>query len=176
MRIAIIFVIFITSFAFTPLVNAAAFMPSASYQVCFTPGEDCTSLIVREIANAKKSIYVQAYSFTSPAIAKALADASHKGIAVNIILDKSQVKHNQYSSATYFQHQNIPLYIDNKPAIAHNKVMIIDQQTVITGSFNFTKAAQHKNAENVIIINDDHLAERYLANWNRRKEISIPVN
>ena len=151
-------------------------MPNASYEVCFTPGADCTSLITSEITNAKKSIYVQAYSFTSPAIAKALADARHKGISVNIILDKSQIKQNQYSSATYFQHQNIPLYIDNKPAIAHNKVMIIDNHTVITGSFNFTKAAQNKNAENVIIIRDDALAAIYLANWNKRKALSIAVN
>lgn len=176
MRIsAIVTMIVIPTFLSLPGYSSV-FTPGTEYQVCFTPGQDCTALITSEILNAKKSIYVQAYSFTSPAIAKALSDAKHKGVSVNIILDKSQIKHNQYSSATYFQHQNIPLYIDNKPAIAHNKVMIIDEHTVITGSFNFTKAAQEKNAENVIVIHDAGLAALYLANWNKRRELSIQVS
>jgi phosphatidylserine/phosphatidylglycerophosphate/cardiolipin synthase-like enzyme len=89
------------------------------------------------------------YSFTSPAIAKALADAKARGVNVEVILDKSQWTE-KYSGATYLANHKIPVLIDDKHAIAHNKVMIIDGNTVITGSFNFTKAAEEKNAENVI--------------------------
>lgn len=175
MRFTIIFTFLFTFLSFIQAVNAASFTPNATYEICFTPGDNCTALITSEIMKAKKSIYVQAYSFTSAPIASALAAAKKQGIDVNIILDKSQTRQHQYSSATYFQHQHIPLYIDNKPAIAHNKVMIIDNQTVITGSFNFTKAAQEKNAENVIIIHDANLAALYYANWNKRKSLSMPV-
>ena len=59
----------------------------------------------------------------------------------------------------------IPTLIDAKHAIAHNKVMVIDEETVITGSFNFSKAAEQENAENLLIIHDRALAAKYLENW-----------
>jgi len=142
-------------------------------QVCFTPGEDCTGLIVRTIAGAANQIRVQAYSFTSAPIAKALADAERRGIDVRVILDKSQASA-RYTGATYLVHAGVPVSIDDKVAIAHNKVMVIDGQTVITGSFNFTKAAQEKNAENLLVIRDSDLAQQYLANWQARAAVSRP--
>jgi phosphatidylserine/phosphatidylglycerophosphate/cardiolipin synthase-like enzyme len=77
-----------------------------------------------------KQILVQAYSFTSPAIAKALADAKASGVDIEVILDKSQWTE-KYSGATYLANHKIPVLIDDKHAIAHNKVMIIDDNTVI---------------------------------------------
>jgi phosphatidylserine/phosphatidylglycerophosphate/cardiolipin synthase-like enzyme len=61
-------------------------------------------------------------------------------------------------------YQGIPVKIDAQHAIAHNKVMIIDGETVITGSFNFTKAAEENNAENLLVIPDRKLADRYVRN------------
>jgi len=55
--------------------------------------------------------------------------------------------------------------IDAQHAIAHNKVIVIDENIVITGSFNFTKAAESNNAENILVIRDPTLAEKYLKNW-----------
>jgi phosphatidylserine/phosphatidylglycerophosphate/cardiolipin synthase-like enzyme len=83
---------------------------------------------------------------------------------VEVILDKSQ-RTDQYSSATFFHNSGIPVKIDAVHALAHNKVMIIDGEIVITGSFNFTKAAEEKNAENLLVIRDKKLAERYIKNW-----------
>ncbi len=64
--------------------------------------------------------------------------------------------------------------IDDKHAIAHNKVMVIDGQTVITGSFNFTRAAEENNAENMLIIRSRELAYTYGATWQRHAEHSSP--
>ena len=61
----------------------------------------------------------------------------------------------------------MPVWIDAQHAIAHNKIMVIDDATVITGSFNFTKAAEEHNAENLLIIHDPALAARYTENWNQ---------
>lgn len=144
---------------------------NASYDVCFTPSQDCTNLIVKTISAAKKSIFVQAYSFTSAPIAKALVDAKKKGIEVKVILDKSQFS-DQYSSVTFLKNNQINVWNDNSVSIAHNKVMIVDDQTVITGSFNFTKAAQFRNAENVLVITDENLAARYKKNWLKRLAVS----
>jgi hypothetical protein len=83
---------------------------------------------------------------------------------VRVILDKSNL-HEGYSSATFFQHEGVPLLIDSMHAIAHNKIIILDGETVITGSFNFTKSAETRNAENLVIIHDPVLAAQYLQNW-----------
>lgn len=155
--------------------QAHALNPALQIQVCFTPGQNCTQQIVNELANANQSILVQAYSFTSAPIAKALVDASRRGVDVKVILDKSQ-KRAQYSSSTYLINQRIPTWIDHRVAIAHNKVMVIDGKTIITGSFNFTKAAQYKNAENLLIIRDAALAKQYSRNWWNRRLVSKAIS
>jgi phosphatidylserine/phosphatidylglycerophosphate/cardiolipin synthase-like enzyme len=137
-------------------------------QVYFSPHGGCTDAIVKEIAKAKQEILVQAYSFTSKDIAEALVDAKKRGVHVEIILDKSN-RSQRYSAADFTFNMGIPTYIDAQHAIAHNKVIIIDGKTVITGSFNFTKAAEERNAENLLILKDKDLAKHYIDNWNRHK-------
>lgn len=149
----------------------AAKVKNTEVDVCFTPGENCTQLIVNEINNAKKTLNVQAYSFTSAPIAKALLNAHKRGVDVKVILDKSQFKR-KYSSARFFQNNGVPIWKDKKVAIAHNKVMIIDNKLVITGSFNFTKAAQEKNSENLLILRSEVIAKLYQENWKKRCLIS----
>lgn len=85
-----------------------------------------------------------------------------------IILDKSN-ETTKYSAADFTAHAGITTFIDAKHAIAHNKLIIIDGETVITGSFNFTKAAEEKNAENLIILNDKNIAQLFADNWNKHK-------
>jgi phosphatidylserine/phosphatidylglycerophosphate/cardiolipin synthase-like enzyme len=142
-------------------------------QVYFSPNGGVTQAIINEISNAKTEILVQAYSFTSTPIAKALVDAHKRGVKVEAILDKSQRKET-YTEATFLANMGVPTYIDDKHAIAHNKVMIIDKAVVISGSFNFTKAAEEKNAENLLIIKSNELAARYLENWQKHREHSEP--
>jgi phosphatidylserine/phosphatidylglycerophosphate/cardiolipin synthase-like enzyme len=139
--------------------------------VCFTPGDRCAAKIIDHIRQAKEEILMQAYSFTSAPIAKALVEAHKRGVKVEIILDKSQRKE-KYSPADFTAHAGIPTYIDSQHAIAHNKVMVIDRKTVITGSYNFTRAAEEKNAENLLIVESAKLAEEYRTNWMRHKEHS----
>jgi phosphatidylserine/phosphatidylglycerophosphate/cardiolipin synthase-like enzyme len=135
------------------------------------PHGGCTEAIIRELNQAKGTVLVQAYTFTSAPIAKALLNAHKRGVKVEVILDKSQ-RTDKYSSATFFLNQGIPVRIDDKHAIAHNKVMIIDGETVITGSFNFTKLAEENNAENLLAIHDRKLAERYTKNCKKHAEHS----
>lgn len=139
--------------------------------ICFTPGQSCTEVIVKTLSGAKTSIFVQAYSFTSVPIAKALINAQKRGVHVEVILDKSN-SNQKYSSATFLRNQGVPTYFDYKHAIAHNKIMIVDGETVITGSFNFTKAAEEHNAENLVVIKDKKIAEEYMQNWNVHRKHS----
>ena len=118
-------------------------------------------------------ILVQAYSFTSTPIAKALLEAHKRGVKVEVILDKSQ-KSEKYSEADFLVNVGIPTKIDTKHAIAHNKIIVIDGAVVITGSFNFTKHAEENNAENLLVIRSPDLAAKYTANWKVHAEHSDP--
>jgi len=106
----------------------------------FSPKGSCTDANIKELDKAQTSVLVQAYSFTSTPIAKALLNAQKRGVKVEVILDKSQKKE-KYSSADFLANSGIPTKIDSAHAIAHNKIIIVDEETVITGSFNFTRAA-----------------------------------
>jgi phosphatidylserine/phosphatidylglycerophosphate/cardiolipin synthase-like enzyme len=144
---------------------------STIWEVYFSPHGGCTESIIRELNKAQITVLVQAYSFTSAPITKALLNAHKRGVKVEVILDKSQ-KTQKYSSATFLLNAGIPVKIDAKHAIAHNKVMIIDDETVITGSFNFTKKAEENNAENLLVIRDKELAEQYTKNWQEHEKHS----
>jgi phosphatidylserine/phosphatidylglycerophosphate/cardiolipin synthase-like enzyme len=145
----------------------------AETQVYFSPNGGATAAVIREINAAKVEILVQAYSFTSAPIAKALVEAHKRGVKETAVLDESN-ETAQYSAATFLLNVGVPVWIDYRPAIAHSKVMVIDGKTVITGSFNFTKAAEEKNAENLLVIHDNNLAAKYAANFEARKALSRP--
>jgi phosphatidylserine/phosphatidylglycerophosphate/cardiolipin synthase-like enzyme len=147
----------------SPISPIAQEIPT-SWELYFSPNGGCTEAIIKEMDKAKTTILAQAYSFTSAPIAKALLNGHKRGVKVAVILDKSQGR-KQYSSADFMANSGILTKIDSQHAIAHNKVIIIDRETVITGSFNFTKAAEESNAENLLIIHDRKLAERYVKNW-----------
>jgi len=119
--------------------------PQPSIEVFFSPQGGCTEAVVKALDHATNTALVQAYSFTSAPIAKALVDAHKRGVKVQVILNKSQ-RAEQYSSADIVAHAGIPTIIDAKNAIPHNKIMLIDGYEILTGSFNFTKAEEEKFA------------------------------
>jgi phosphatidylserine/phosphatidylglycerophosphate/cardiolipin synthase-like enzyme len=143
-------------------------------QVYFSPNGGCTEAIVREIGQAKNEVLVQAYSFTSKEIAEAVVNAHKRGVKVTVVLDRSQLKE-QYSAANFLANAGIQTYIDSQHKIAHNKVIIIDEETVIGGSFNYSRAAEDSNAENVTIIKNKDFAKLFVANWHEHQKHSQPV-
>ncbi len=152
--------------------SVATPLPSG-VRMYFSPHGGCTEAVVAELDKAKSNVLVQAYSFTSAPIAKALVDAHKRGVQVQVILDKSQ-RTDKYREADFIAHAGIRTLIDAKHAIAHNKIMVIDGDTVITGSFNFTKSAEEHNAENLLVIEHSVLAQRYTENWKVHEGHSEP--
>jgi len=167
MKSKLILLLFFLVLPFTSIARGIT-LNDAPAQVYFSPYGGCTKAIVAELEMAKSEVLVQAYSFTSRAIGKALLNAQKRGISIQIILDKSNLSHN-YSAADFTAHAGIPTYIDAQHAIAHNKIMIIDREVVITGSFNFTRAAEVNNAENLLVIRSKELAKFYIDNWLKHK-------
>lgn len=146
--------------------------PCPRATVCFSPEEDCAIPIISEIDQSKESVLVQEYTFTFETIARALISAKKRGVDVKVILDKSQL-HSKYSVINKLFLNGIPVWIDDKLKIAHNKVIIVDNEKVITGSFNLSKTAKKGNAENLLIIkNYPELVQQYVKNWEIRKSQS----
>jgi phospholipase D len=175
LRILILLPLALFSAALTA--NAAHGPVQANVSVCFTPGpESCADVIADEIDAAHSTIRVQAYWLTSATIVRALGKAKRRGIDVQAILDKSQDRRDDpkahYSSAIYLVHAGIPVWIDDQPAIAHNKVLIIDGHLVVTGSYNFTKSADTRNVENVVVIDSPEVARWFATNWEERRAVS----
>lgn len=153
---------------------AAPFPSGGTVEVFFSPAGGATEAVVQEIRAARQEVLVQAYSFTSRPIVKALIDAKKRGVKIEAVLDKCNATA-KYSAATFLFNAGIPVLIDDKHAIAHNKVMIIDHQTLITGSFNFTAAAESKNAENLLVIKGNQkLTDHYMRNYDEHRGHSMP--
>ena len=129
--------------------------------ILFSPSGGCTEAIVNAINNANKKIRVQTYSFTSMPIMNALRAAHKRGVDVRAIIDSKQVS----TKMDALKASGAIVRYDCKHAISHNKVMILDDLIVVTGSFNFTYAAEKNNAENVVIIKDKDIAALYSHNW-----------
>jgi len=155
--------------------NSVKVQSGGELEVASSPNGGSTNLVIKVIHSAKTSIRVLAYSFTSAPIAKALVEAHQRGVDVQVVVDKSQ-KSTKYTSATFVANAGIPIRIDSKHAIAHNKVIIVVGHTVQQGSFNYTKAAEQNNGENVLVNwNNPKLAEVYLKDWKRHWDHSDPV-
>lgn len=142
--------------------------------VCFTPQQDCESFITEAIAGARKDIHLQAYYLTSTLILRALRDAIARGVTVEAIIDRVNARKDN-GSAHYLELAGASVWIDESVTIAHSKLIIIDAKTVIGGSFNYSRSAQDRNAENVTVIDSEALAATFLDNWVLRRDASTPL-
>jgi phosphatidylserine/phosphatidylglycerophosphate/cardiolipin synthase-like enzyme len=148
---------------------------TAHLSVCFTPQQSCAPVLLHEIETAKKEILVHGHNFTNRAIMKALVQAKRRGVDVRVIL-KAPHQDRQSRALKTLAAGGIPVFIDRPAGVAHNKVMIFDRRAVTTGSYNFTYAADRKNAENLLLIEDyPSLVEAYVKNWESRLAASKPA-
>lgn len=150
------------------------FPAQGTVQYAFTPDDDAAGLIIRAIDHAHRRILVQAYSFTHRGIARALIRAHRRGVDVTVIADAEQAHTVSEHALKMLVDGGVPVLLDARHDAAHNKVMIIDPANpdcaVITGSYNFTYAAEYRNAENVIILRaNPPLCAAYRDNWGRHR-------
>jgi phosphatidylserine/phosphatidylglycerophosphate/cardiolipin synthase-like enzyme len=153
--------------------------PRFSVQHAFTPEDRADQLIIDTISSAQKEILVQAFSFTHRRIAAALIKSHSRGVDVVVIADREQTRHLETSVVPNLAEARVPVFLDGHHSAAHNKVMVVDAQSadcaVITGSYNFTHAAQSANAENVLVLRSSpELCSAFRRNWHRHKSHAIP--
>lgn len=136
----------------------------------FAPENDTISPLLKEIKSAKKSIYFMVFSFTHDKLGKAMRDQYKKGIPVEGVFDRSQNQKDKYSEYEPMKKEGLLVRMDNNSGKIHHKVIVIDEETVITGSYNFSKRAEEQNSENLLIIKgNEDIAQAYLNEFNRLK-------
>ncbi len=163
-------------------VAASPLPATGTIEPIFTPNGDAEGAIVGALGQARRSVRVQAYLLTSRPVAYALINARRRGIEVQVLADHDMFVKGQYSLIPQIVANAIPVWLEVDYAIAHNKIIIIDAEepksataAVITGSFNFTRSAQQRNAENLLILRGNPaLLRSYLDNWQRHQAQAIP--
>lgn len=147
---------------------------SAAEVACyFSPGGQCASIISKQIDGAKKIIQVAAFQLTNKTICEALGKASVRGVSLYVLLDSVNESQNSVS-LSQLRRRNIPMRVDNAEKLFHDKFIIVDKSTVITGSYNFSDNAELRNAENVVIIEDIITARSFDKNFEYHWKHSIP--
>jgi len=127
----------------------------------FAPEDDVEDHIVATLKNAKESIYFAAFTFTSQPISQEVIDRYQAGVKVEGIYEKRQVSAGSDQSYNLLTQDKLPVLFDGNRYTMHDKFFVIDHQIVITGSFNYTKAANTENDENLLILHSPQIAEQY---------------
>ena len=157
------------------LISLSLFAPfpvvyADSIETGYSPEGTALQLVLKTINSAQQEIRLMGYSFTSPEVVSALVRAKHRGVDVKIVLDEKGNRSKASQAAmNVVVNAGIPLRTNGHYAIMHDKVIIVDNHTVESGSFNMTRSASSRNSENVLVINDvPEVAQTYLQHWQSR--------
>lgn len=159
--------------ALQPAAPTVPFAATGTVEYAFTGHDHADEMIIAAIDRAERQVLVQAYSLTHRRITEALVRARTRGVEVAVIADLEQSRANP-AMIRELVRGGVPVLFDGEHAAAHNKVIVIDSGrsdcAVVTGSFNFTYAAQHRNAENALVLRGNApLCEAYFKNWRRHQ-------
>lgn len=153
------------------ILSAAPAAAEMVVQACFSPAGKCSSVIVREIQQAKKELLVAVYAFTSDELAAALVQAKKRGLSVQVVIDRDFDAGNERSKGRFLEAQKVPLRriaaikspaAEKERGLMHQKFAVLDRSAVLTGSYNWTHAADRLNDENLLFFRDaGPLAEEY---------------
>lgn len=139
-----------------------------SLDVFWSPNGGCRDILITSLLKAKAHIRIQAYNFTDPLITSVLGSLANT-VTIEVILDGYSLSQEQ---ASKLSRMGVKVYVDTQHSSAHNKVCLIDNSVVLTGSYNLTKSAECRNAENLLVIRSTQLTEAYLRNWEHHKDHS----
>ena len=136
-------------------------------EVLFSPDDGVAGRVYNILSEAEKSIYFLAYSFTSDDLGQIIRTQAENGVNVAGVMDEGQVKSNVGTEYDLFKRAGLKVLVDNNEGLMHHKTIIIDDQIVITGSYNFTRSAETRNDENLVILYNPAIANFYMQEFNR---------
>jgi phosphatidylserine/phosphatidylglycerophosphate/cardiolipin synthase-like enzyme len=147
--------------------NQAVVINQSGIAVIFTSEDSALEeVIVPLVGSASKSIRFLAFSFTDYPLAEAMIARSQKEVDVAGVFEKVG-SDTEYSELKTLFCAQVPVRQDGNSSFMHNKVIVVDERYVITGSLNFSTNAEENNDENVIIIDNPDIAKLYMQNFER---------
>ena len=147
--------------------NPIVTMNGVRLESCFSPDDGCESKLVSLIGSAQQSVHFLAFSFTSDGLADALIERMEAGVDVTGVMEESQAKSNSGTEFNRLKSAGADVRLDGNPRNMHHKVLIIDEHTVMFGSYNFSFFAETRNDENLIIVHDPQIAARFMEEFEK---------
>ncbi|MEI2630526.1 phospholipase D family protein [Erwinia aphidicola] len=150
--------------------STGAAVAAPSIDAGFSPEGSAQQLVLRTLDDARESIRLMGYSFTSPDVVKSLVAARRRGVDVRVVVDdRGNRSRASQSAMNVVVNAGIPLRTNGQYKIMHDKVIITDGQNVQLGSYNYTRSAAESNSENALVVREvPALAQTYLAHWQSR--------
>jgi phosphatidylserine/phosphatidylglycerophosphate/cardiolipin synthase-like enzyme len=133
----------------------------------FSPDDGVQAVLVDILSAARESIYFMAFSFTADELGEAIRERSQSGVTVAGVMDEDQVKSNAGTEFDPFNQAGLDVYRDGNPGQMHHKIIIVDEETVIFGSYNFTNSAETRNDETLMVVYNEQIAAQFLAEFQR---------
>ncbi len=133
----------------------------------FSPDDGVQAKLVNLLNQAQSSIYFLAFSFTEDSLGEAMIQRAESGVLIKGVMDEEQVKSNQGSEFDAFRRLDFPVSIDGNGGQMHHKIMILDEEIVVVGSYNFTRSAEERNDENLLVIHSAEIAAEFLKEFQR---------
>lgn len=142
--------------------------------IYFSPDDGIANSLIDLISNAQKSIYFMAYSFTSDSLGDAVRERAQKDVTVMGVMDADQVASNVGTEYDAFNQAGLEVHQDDIPGLMHHKVIIIDEEIVVLGSYNFTNSAETRNDENLIVVYNPDIAAQFMSEFQRVYALTLP--
>lgn len=142
---------------------------AATIETGFSPEGTALQLVLKTIETSHQEIRLMGYSFTSPEVVRALVQAKRRGVDVKVVLDAGKNNNASKAAMNLLAGAGIPVRTVSTYKILHDKVIVADGRNTQVGSFNFSRAADRSNSENVLVVWDDPVvASSYLKHWASR--------
>lgn len=147
--------------------NPSVTLDDIEVETFFSPDDEVSSRLISLLQGTQESIYFLAYTFTADELAQIIRNQHEAGITVAGVMDDDLVDSNEGSDFEFFSTSDLKVRRDGNPGLMHHKILIIDRSIVVTGSYNYTGAAEDRNDENILIIHSEDIAEFFLAEFQR---------
>ncbi len=159
------------AFAKTP--NPSLNLNGVQMEVYFSPDDGVSQALLPLLEDAQESIYFLAFSFTSDELGQAVRQAAARGVQVRGVMDSGQINSNTGTEYDAFRQADLDVRRDGLDGMMHHKVFIIDREIVVTGSYNFSRSAETRNDENLLIIYSPQVASWFIDEFWRVYEHSV---
>lgn len=147
--------------------NPRVTLDGTPVEIYFSPDDHVQSAILLLLQNAQSSIYFMAYSFTAEPLGEVIRQRAAAGVKVSGVMETDQVKSNVGTEYDPFRSAGLDVRLDGNSGLMHHKIMVIDGEIVVVGSYNFTASAETTNDENILIIYNSEIAAQFLQEFQR---------